>query len=153
MASPITSSETRKERHRRLEEPPTIRETCSKVKHLDECIELAESSISKRKVGAILLKRGKIVAAATNLETKSHPEQARYAQKAGKPLNIYLHAEIRALIKCDCADTILVARVDKKGNVKMAKPCPICQLAIRESKVNNVFYTTNNGSVEQLELD
>jgi tRNA(Arg) A34 adenosine deaminase TadA len=119
------------------------------VKHLADCVDLAKSSTSKRKVGAILLKRGKIVASATNLETKSHPEQARYAKRVGKPLNIYLHAEIGALVRCTCeADTIIVCRVDKKGDIKLAKPCPICELAIKESKIKNIYYTNNKGELE-----
>jgi tRNA(Arg) A34 adenosine deaminase TadA len=115
------------------------------VKHIEFAVNLAASSTSKRKVGAILLKKGKIVAEATNLEKKSHPEQARWANKAGKPQNIYLHAEIAALVKCCTADTIVVARVDKKGNVKMARPCPICALAIKASTIETVFYTTDRG--------
>ena len=39
-----------------------------------------------------------LLAACTNSYTKSHPLQKFFAEKVGKPHNIYLHAEIRALI-------------------------------------------------------
>jgi deoxycytidylate deaminase len=62
---------------------------------------------------------------------------------------IYLHAEISALVKCrqEGADTIVVARVNSLGDLRMAKPCPICQLAIKEAKISRIFYSTNNGFV------
>lgn len=109
-------------------------------------IEVAKSSTSKKQVGALLLNRNRVVMAATNLEKKSHPVQAKFANKAGLREKIYLHAEIAALIKCkEQADTIVVARVNCFDDLRMAKPCPICQLALREAGIEKVFYSTNHG--------
>ena len=109
-------------------------------------IEVARSSTSKKQVGALLLSRSRVVMAATNLENKSHPVQARFANKAGLREKIYLHAEIAALIKCkEQADSIVVARVNCFNDLRMAKPCPICQLALREAGINKVYYSTNSG--------
>ena len=66
----------------------------------DYVIETAKSSPSKKKVGAVLLNKNKVVTSATNLETKSHPLQARFAERVGLHEKIYLHAEIAALVKC-----------------------------------------------------
>jgi tRNA(Arg) A34 adenosine deaminase TadA len=112
----------------------------------DLAIETAKSSPSKKMVGAVLLNKNKIIVSATNLETKSHPLQAKFAKRVGLDPKIYLHAEIAALVKCreEC-DTIVVARVNPQHKLRMAKPCPICELALREAGVSKIHYTTNQG--------
>lgn len=114
----------------------------------DFVIDTAKSSPSKKKVGAVLLNKNKVVISATNLETKSHPLQARFAERVGLREKIYLHAEIAALVKCkDECDTIVVARLGGHcGNkLRNARPCPICALALKEAGVRKVHYTTDNG--------
>lgn len=109
-------------------------------------IDTAKSSPSKRKVGAVLLKKNKVIATAVNLEEKSHPLQAKLAQRVGLGEKIYLHAEISVLIKAkEDADTIIVARVNSQNKLRMAKPCPICALALEQEGIKNIYYTTNEG--------
>lgn len=112
----------------------------------DIAISVAKDSPSKKKVGAVLLNRNRVVCTATNLEDKSHPIQARFAQRVGLCEKIYLHAEIAALVKCreEC-DTIIVARVNPSNKLRMAKPCPICSLALKEAGIQKVYYTTDTG--------
>ncbi len=112
----------------------------------DLAIETAKSSPSKKKVGAVLLNKNKVIVTATNLETKSHPVQAKFAERVGLHQKIYLHAEIAALVKCreEC-DTIVVARVNPQNKLRMARPCPICELALHEAGITKVHYTTNQG--------
>jgi cytidine deaminase len=113
---------------------------------LQLAIETAKSSPSKKKVGAVLLKKSKVIAAAVNLEKKSHPFQAKLAQKVGLCEKIYLHAEISSLIKArEDADTIVVARVNNQGKLRNSCPCKICSLALEEYGVENIYYTTNDG--------
>jgi tRNA(Arg) A34 adenosine deaminase TadA len=117
-------------------------------------IETAKSSPSRRRVGAVLLKKSKVVATAVNLEEKSHPLQAKLARKVGLGEKIYLHAEISALIKCkEDADTIIVARVNTQDKLRMAKPCPICALALEQEGIKNVYYTTNEGFMYRYSVD
>lgn len=112
----------------------------------DQAIATAKSSPSKKQVGALLLNKNKVIVSATNLETKSHPLQAKFAERVGLKEKIYLHAEIAALVKCrDEADTIIVARVNPQGKLRMARPCPICELALKEAGITNIHYTTNHG--------
>jgi len=112
----------------------------------DLAIETAKSSPSKKQVGAVLLNRSKVILTATNLEKKSHPIQARFAERVGLGEKIYLHAEIAALVKCreEC-DTIVVARVNPQHKLRMAKPCPICDLALKEAGISKIYYSTDNG--------
>lgn len=112
----------------------------------DLVIQTAKTSPSRVKVGALLLNKNKVVASATNLERKSHPIQARFAERVGLHQKIYLHAEIAALVKCkEEYDTIVVARVNNQGKIRLAKPCPCCSLAIEESNIKRIYYTTNEG--------
>jgi tRNA(Arg) A34 adenosine deaminase TadA len=112
----------------------------------DQAIATAKSSPSKKQVGALLLNKNKVIVSATNLETKSHPLQAKFAERVGLKEKIYLHAEIAALVKCrDEADTIIVARVNPQGKLRMARPCPICELALKEAGITHIHYTTNHG--------
>jgi tRNA(Arg) A34 adenosine deaminase TadA len=109
-------------------------------------VETAKSSPSRRRVGAVLLRKSKLVSTAVNLEQKSHPLQAKLAEKVGLGEKIYLHSEIHALIKAkEDADTIIVARVNTQDKLRMAKPCPICALALEQSGVKNIYYSTNEG--------
>lgn len=113
---------------------------------LDLAVETAKSSPSRRRIGAVLLKKSKVVATAVNLEKKSHPLQAKFAKRVGLCEKIYLHAEVSALIKArEDADTIVVARVDKQGKLRNSKPCPICSFALEQAGITNIYYTTNEG--------
>ena len=116
--------------------------------HYELAIDVAKSSPSRKQVGAILLRKGKVVTTATNLERKSHPLQAKFAEKVGLGEKIFLHAEISALVKCreEC-DTIVVARVGghSKNELRNAKPCKICAMALEEAGIDKVHYSTDDG--------
>ena len=88
-------------------------------------------------------KRGRLLSVGRNSYTRTHPLQAKYGRRAGKPNAIYLHAELSALLKArEQVYKLVVLRYDKDGNPALAKPCPACQLAIREFGVKNVEYTS-----------
>jgi tRNA(Arg) A34 adenosine deaminase TadA len=115
---------------------------------MDLAIDVARSSPSKKKVGAILLNKGKVVSKGVNKETKSHPLQAKFAEMVGLGDKIYLHAEISALVnnRSDC-DTIVVARLGgyTKEELRNSKPCPICSLALQSQGIEHIYYTTDKG--------
>lgn len=95
-------------------------------------------------------KKGRLISVGNNSYNKSHRIQAMYAMKAGEPLKINLHGEIQALINAKGKDvhTLLVQRFDSKGNPRLAKPCKVCELAIRDYGVKKVIYTTDQGKEE-----
>lgn len=115
---------------------------------------VALSSPSNFRVGCLLLSRGKVLVSSTNTDIKTHPIQAHFASRAGLDKKVYLHAEVRALLKpwASRCDTLVVCRVNKKGELCMARPCPVCQLAIAESSIKRVYYSTNQGDWEILRL-
>lgn len=120
---------------------------------LDLAVEVARTSPSRQKIGAVLLYKNKVITTACNLDKKSHPIQAKFAKRVGLHEKIYLHAEIACLVKCRHeVDTIVVARVNSQNKLRLAKPCKICQYAIKEAGVSNVYYSTNDGFVYQYSL-
>ena len=87
-------------------------------------------------------KRGKLLSVGRNSYTKTHPLQAQLGRRAGKPNAIYLHAELAALLKArEQVWKLVILRYDKDGKPALAKPCPSCQLAIKQFQVKQVEYT------------
>lgn len=100
-----------------------------------------KDSLNKEKVFAVLERKGKPVCTAVNSYTRSHKRQRDYADRAGFPKKVYLHAEIAALIKSRCrGDTMYVYRLNRKGELLPSRPCPVCQLALNELKIRQVYY-------------
>jgi deoxycytidylate deaminase len=95
-------------------------------------------------VATIYDKRGRVLSVGTNSYVKTHPTQGEYAKRAGEPNKEFLHAEISAIVRCrdlDKADSIYVERYGRDGSPRLAKPCEICRLAIREAGIHKVEYT------------
>jgi deoxycytidylate deaminase len=88
-------------------------------------------------------KRGRVLSVGHNNYLKSHPYQKSCAHKVDLPDKIFLHAEINALIKIKngTPHKIKIERYGKSNNPLNAKPCPICELAIKEAGIKFVEYT------------
>jgi deoxycytidylate deaminase len=123
---------------------------------LKQAFAVALSSDAPKKIGAILLKKNRIIASAVNDYTRTHPVQYWAAQNAAKIFNEpnltkkqFLHAELRALIKAkEDADTIVVCRVGGHSGeeLRMSRPCVICSSYIRScSSVTHIHYSTPQG--------
>lgn len=100
---------------------------------------------TKHNITAIIYdKKGRVLSVGKNSYVKTHPKQAKLAQKAGLPEKIFLHAEVDAIIKCrdlSKAHSIFISRVDQKGKTRLAKPCPVCESALREAFIGEVSWT------------
>lgn len=109
----------------------------------DLAIKLAKTVRGRYRVSAIVLdKRDRVIATGVNSYEKTHPLQARLSKKIGLHEKVYLHAEIDALIKCRRQGyKIYVCRIDHEGNTLMAKPCPICEMAIKEAGIKVIEHT------------
>jgi len=101
-------------------------------------------SIVHQLTAIIYDRKGRVLSIGQNSYLKSHPVQAHYAAKVGKPNSIFLHAEIHAITKCKDlarAHRILVTRYKSDGSPGLAKPCKICQSAIEAAGIKVVEYT------------
>ena len=89
-------------------------------------------------------KQGMVLTQAINNYGRSHPVQARFADVAGEPERIYLHAEIAALVKLRKGMKpykIFIQRIRKDGTTALAAPCPVCVAALKHWGISNVEYT------------
>ena len=117
------------------------------------CLDMAKQNPSRFKFCCVALnKSGHIISMSFQQGTKTHPLQVKYANKVNLNEKIYLHAEIATIIKATNPTTLFVCRVDFENKVVLSKPCPICELAIKQSSIQQCYYTTNNQTIELLEF-
>lgn len=95
----------------------------------------------KQRICAITTYKGRLQSIAFNSYVKTHPEQKRLAKKVGHPEREFLHAEILALLRAKKVDTISVFRLGRNGEWQNAKPCAICELAIKERGIRKINHT------------
>lgn len=112
-------------------------------------LESAKSSHDRVKIGAVIVRGGKVVGKGFNT-TKSHPLQLYYNQKAGRLApKSSCHAELAAIINAGRNDlsgaTIYVARFDRVGQLANCRPCRACQLALDRAGIKDVKFTTEEG--------
>jgi tRNA(Arg) A34 adenosine deaminase TadA len=88
-------------------------------------------------------KRGKLLSVGFNSYTKSHPLMKELAKEVGHPDQIYLHAEISAILRAKdhTIHRITVERYNARGLPAPAAPCPICQRAIKMFGIKIVEHT------------
>lgn len=71
--------------------------------------------------------------------------QAKHAAAVGLPEKPYIHSEIDAILKLKHTDKpyrIFISRIMKDGSYGLAKPCPICEEAIRkETTIKKIEWT------------
>ena len=118
---------------------------------LSAATQMAFEHVSGGRVRTIAMftdKRYNVLSVAGNTYTKTHPQQASWANKRGSPDKQCLHAEIRAAImltksgKSEKAKYLYIAAVSEAGNVLCAKPCVVCQMMLDESFPEiEVFWT------------
>ena len=77
---------------------------------------------------------GRMLSTGTNKYLKTHPVQAFYAQKAGLPEKIYLHAEIDALMRVKKGKPyrMVVIRKNRFGHLRPSESCRICKAAMKD---------------------
>jgi deoxycytidylate deaminase len=117
-----------------------------RVTRVEDGLELARYvaglSTHPTRVGCVITdKHNHILSVAVN-QFKTHPIQYHYASRVGEPKKINLHAEIRGIIKAGPgARKIYIARLGAGGAVLKSAPCPICQLAIEEAGIKEIYFT------------
>lgn len=101
-------------------------------------------SVKHQLTAMIFDKRGMVLSVGQNSYLKTHPKQAKWANRVGRADAIYLHAEIAAIIRCpdiSRAYRILVTRYNKDGQPVMAAPCSICASAIAATSIKVIQHT------------
>lgn len=111
---------------------------------------MAHKSDSKYRLGAVLVKKKRVVSTGYNDMSRSHPIMRRYAPH-GKIIK-NLHAEVDCCIGLSPEEmngtTMYVTRVLKNGLLASSKPCKICHKFLTTMGVKRVIYTNTEGGLE-----
>ena len=113
---------------------------CRIDRYIDYATVLAHSSVMRYRLGAVIIKSGKIIGAGHN--------KPKYSKLSENHWSKTIHAEIDAILKSHKdlkGATMFVGRIVKNGKTAMAKPCNSCQTIIDESGIKAVYYTTTEG--------
>ncbi len=127
--------------------------------YFNKAKEIAEKSNFKRvHIGCVVVYHNTILAYGCN-EDKTDTIQYEYnayremIPNKGKPINHFVHAEIKALKKIRYLDIdfdkvkIYIYRADLNGQMAMCRPCEACMNYIKKLGIKSIYYTTPNGYV------
>ena len=127
------------------------------LRMIEKAVTLCETNPpdkGQQRVAAIVTdSRGNILSSGINSYSKTHPLQAKYANLNDERHHVFLHAEIAALVKNrseEKASKIYVARLLKNGEYALAKPCPMCSMAIKEAGIEEIIYTEREKIVKKV---
>jgi tRNA(Arg) A34 adenosine deaminase TadA len=102
---------------------------------------------------AVLLRGGSIVNFASNDYRYSGFADRFYHRAIGYGTR---HAEIRACLNVPRGLTegssMYVVRVNRAGELKLSKPCKTCEETLRFLGIREVYYSTDEGTVEKMRL-
>jgi len=106
-------------------------------------IEEAKLSTYQHKIGCVIFKGKRIVSSAHNaIRTSKVPNKFKHYIES-------LHAEAHCIIKARKnlkGYSILVIRLNNRGNLVLAKPCEFCSEFIEYVGIKNVYYS-NKGKI------
>ena len=123
-------------------------------KFCDLAISLAKSSDHQFRVGAVIVSGKQIISVGVNSADKSHPMQKYYNDRYRDftvPIYNHIHAELDAILKyrrmrIDIPKlSIYIARINKKGDLVPAYPCPSCSAAIYDNNIKSIIYSSSTG--------
>lgn len=116
------------------------------MNEFDQAIEQALKSSFRQRMGAVVVRRGKVVGKGFN-----------YAHSTGEPYGDGMHAEISALNNTTARyrkdSTVYVCRINgSNSHLRLAKPCINCQKIMKKLGVRYVWYSTEEGDWNKMEL-
>lgn len=104
-------------------------------------------------IGAAIVVGKSIISVGANDKDRSHPLQKKYNafRFNDDKCKHSIHAEIDAITKAknqidDFSDAkLFVYRLQKNGNLGIARPCKGCMEAIKDFGIKEIYYSTNEG--------
>lgn len=114
---------------------------------LNQAIEEAQRSDHKQRVSAVIFKGKRVIAVAHNaVRSNKIPYKFKNFLESS-------HAECQAIIKARRGlkgYDILVIRLNRSGDLMLAKPCEFCQDFIDFVGIRNTFFSINSGEIFKL---
>jgi len=101
----------------------------------------------RERVGAVIFKQSRIISSGHN-DLKDNNLNMHYRQ----PEENSVHAEEVACINHGSlrdlkGSSILVVRINKRSELRLARPCDNCMNILRTLKFKDIYYSTNTGSI------
>lgn len=113
----------------------------------------SNSNYGKLRHGALLIKGGSIINTAFNKDKFSSFGERFRDSDYGPATH---HAELSCISGICRSKTngasIFVVRINKKGQLRLSKPCSMCHQALKHAGIKKVYYSTNDGSIEMYKL-
>ena len=114
---------------------------------IKKAIEEAEKADFRQKIGAVVFKGSRILGSGYN--------EIRHCSKINPKYKKYdcsIHAEQKALLSCKdwvkvSGSSILVVRINKRGEFLLSKPCNMCMNMINHLNIKNLYYSTSDGQI------
>ena len=111
--------------------------------------ESLKSTYGRISIGAVIVDGNYVVSRGSN-STRTHPRQAELNRLSNRSCTgSCTHAEVQALVNSRHYDLsgcdVFVGRYDRRGALSMCKPCPACELGLRDAGISRCYYTTNEG--------
>ncbi len=106
------------------------------------------------KHGAVLVKGGSVLNTSCNKDKyKSFGNRFRDTKTCGHATH---HAELGCILGLDKSitqgATMYVVRVNRQGEYRLSKPCPMCEEVLKFCGVKKVVYTTDEASANKIKL-
>jgi len=112
-----------------------------------------QSDYGKFRHGAVLVKGSSVRSISCNKHR--HCSFGARFRKDGRG-QATLHAELGAILGMERSttqgSTVYVARINREGEARISKPCPMCEAAMRHVGVRRVYYTNKEGKIERMKL-
>lgn len=107
--------------------------------YLNRAVGVALTSNERHKHGSLIVKGGRVISYGVNVQKNSPLICSNPKEESGR------HAEREAIRRARHVDlkgaTLYVARVNKKGDPLLSKPCVRCEEAIKQAGIKKVVFT------------
>lgn len=124
------------------------------MRYYDLATAMALKSTDRFRLGAVLVKKKRILSTGFNQMRKTHTKASRCS--ADVPWHIGIHAELHACLGVSPKDLIgselWVARILRNGDRAMARPCKFCTRFLRSVGVVKAHFTTSPTGFDHIDL-
>lgn len=120
-----------------------------KLKFFNAAKRQSKKSTYMHKMGAVVVKKNKIISTGYNKPTKTHPLSENEFKT--------VHAELDAILGLSDEEIygshVYIFREYKSGEPATAKPCKHCEKLLRKKGVSKVFYTCSETQYKEEQYD
>ena len=110
---------------------------------------IASQSKLKQRLGAVLLKHGRVIGAGHNqLRHQSTLQTDHWSGSLHAEIACILDALRKTDLKTIKGSTLMVVRLKADGSMGLALPCPACYDVIQKMGIKKIMFSTNTGMSE-----